>query len=163
MIHQWILDKNSRPWTRSWTEQMPRRNKYTQWMTQVKTTLILKEPQKVTAPNNYRPIMCLPIMHKILTVPIREEIYYLLISCRLFPQEQKGYHKWTKGAVDILYTDLHIFKENKTRRKNVAIVWIDNKKANDRVLENLMIDWLKMHIGQSQKIYNGSMKKYKVI
>ena len=37
--------------------------------------------------NNYRSITCLP---KILTVWNREEIYDLLISRELFPEEQKG-------------------------------------------------------------------------
>ena len=30
---------------------------------------------------------------KILTVEIRENIYYSLTSCGLFPEEQKGHHK----------------------------------------------------------------------
>ena len=44
-------------------------------MTKGKTTLIQKNPSKGTAPNNYRPITCLPMMWKILTTQIREEIY----------------------------------------------------------------------------------------
>ena len=32
------------------------------WMTQGKTILIQKNPSKETAPNNYRPITCLPKM-----------------------------------------------------------------------------------------------------
>ena len=32
------------------------------WMTKGKTTLIQKDPSKGTAPNNYRPITCLPRM-----------------------------------------------------------------------------------------------------
>ena len=50
------------------------------WMTKGKTILIQKDPNKGTAPNNYRPITCLPMMWKILTAQIREEIYYSLIS-----------------------------------------------------------------------------------
>ena len=37
------------------------------WITKGKTTLIQKDPSKGTAPNNYRPITCLPMMWKILT------------------------------------------------------------------------------------------------
>ena len=47
-----------------------------EWMTKGGTTLIQKDPNKGTAPNNYRPITCLPMMWKILTAQIREEIYY---------------------------------------------------------------------------------------
>ena len=63
-----------------------------EWMTKGKTTLIQKDPNKGTAPNNYRPITCLLKMWKILTAQIREKIYYSLTSRGLFPDEQKGCH-----------------------------------------------------------------------
>ena len=44
-------------------------------------------PPKGTTPNNYRPITCLPMMWKILTAQIREEIYASLISRGLYPEE----------------------------------------------------------------------------
>ena len=44
------------------------------WMTEGNTTLIQKDLSKGTAPNNYRPITCLPMMWKILTAQIREKI-----------------------------------------------------------------------------------------
>ena len=56
-------------------------------MTQGKITLIQKDPSKGTAPNNYRPITCLPMIWKILTAQIREKIYYSLTSRGLFPDE----------------------------------------------------------------------------
>ena len=50
------------------------------------------------------------------------------------------------------------------RQKNVAMTWIDYKKANDMILHNWLIDCLKMH-----KIYNKvliyiteSMKNWRV-
>ena len=58
-----------------------------EWMTKGKTTLIQKDPFKGTAPDNYRPITCLPMMWKILTAQIREKIYNSVISCRLFPED----------------------------------------------------------------------------
>ena len=48
------------------------------WMTKGKTTLIKNDPSKRTAPNNFRPLTCLPVMWKILTAQIREVIYYSL-------------------------------------------------------------------------------------
>ena len=63
-----------------------------QWITKEKTTLIQKDPQKRTVPNNYRPI-CLPMTRKILTAQIREEIQYMQGSRWLFPKEQKWCHK----------------------------------------------------------------------
>ena len=91
-------------------------------MTKGKTTLIHKDQGKGTAPINYRPITCLPMMWKILTAQIREEIYYPLTSCGLFPEEQKGCRRGTA------YIDQHILNESKTRQKNLAMAWIDDKK-----------------------------------
>ena len=54
--------------------------------TKGKTTLIQKDPIKGITVNNYRPINCLPMMWKILTAQIREEIYYSLTSHWLFPE-----------------------------------------------------------------------------
>ena len=65
---------------------------------------------------------------------IREEIYNTLISCGLFPEEQKGCRKWTRATVELLYIDQHILYESKTRRKNLAMAWIDYKKAYDMAL-----------------------------
>ena len=91
------------------------------WMTKGKTTLILKDPSKGTAPNNYWPITCLPMIWKILTAQIREEIYYTLTSRGLFPDEQKGFRKGSRGTAELLYIDQHILNEGKNRRKNLVM------------------------------------------
>ena len=57
---------------------------------------------------------------------IREEIYYSLTSCGLFPEEQKGWRKGSRGTGDLLYIDQHILNESKTRRKNIAMAGIDS-------------------------------------
>ena len=101
-------------------------------MTKKKTTMIQNDSQKETAPNNCRPITCLPMMGKILTAQIKEEIYYTLISCVLLPEEQKRCHKGTRGTY-LPYIDPHILKESRTRRKNVQRAWTDYKKAHDIV------------------------------
>ena len=98
-------------------------------MTKGKTTLIQKDLQKGTIPSNYRLITCLPLMWKILTVQIREEIYYSLLCCRLFPKEQKGYHKGTRRTDDLQYIDQHILKESEARQKNVAMAWNEFRKV----------------------------------
>ena len=111
-------------------------------MTKGNTTWIQKDPLKVTAPNNYRPIMFLSIMWKILTRQIRKEMYYSLISCRLFLAEKK----WClKGTRELLWIDQHILNESKTRRKNLAMARINNKKANENVPQNLIFHCLKVY------------------
>ena len=102
-----------------------------EWMTTGKTTLIQKDPLKGTARNNYRPIMWLSMMWKILTTQISEKIYYSLISRGFFIEEQKGCCKWVRGTEEPLYIDQHIFNDSKTRRKNLAMAWIDDKKTYD--------------------------------
>ena len=68
------------------------------------------------------------MMWKLLTTQIREVIYYSLISCGSFPNEQKGCRKGPRGTVESIYIDKHILNESKNRRKNLAVDWIDEKK-----------------------------------
>ena len=82
---------------------------------------------------------------KILTAQIREEIYYSLTSHGLFPEEQKGRHKESRGIAELLYMDQHILNESKTRRKNLAVAWIDYKKAYDMIPQNGITNCLKMY------------------
>ena len=96
-----------------------------EWMTKGKTTLIQKDQNKGTVPNNYRPIICLQMMWIVLTAQIREEIYYSLTSRGLFPDEQKGCCKGSRGIAELLYIDLHILNDSNTRRKNLPMTWID--------------------------------------
>ena len=113
-------------------------------MTEGKTALIQKDPSKGTAPNNYRPITCIPMTWKILTAHIREKIYDSLTSGGLFPGEQKGCHKGSRGTAELLYIDQHILNESKTRRQNLAMAWIDYKKAY-MVPQSWIIHCLKMY------------------
>ena len=115
------------------------------WMTKGKTTLIQKHPSIGTAPNNYRPITFLPMMWKILTAQIRDKIYYSLTSRGLFPDEQKRCRKRSRGTAELLYIDQHILNESKIRRKNLAMAWIDYKKAYDMVPQSWIIHCLKMY------------------
>ena len=85
-------------------------------MTKEKTTLIQKDPRKETAPNNYRPIKCLPMLWKILKAPIGEDIYSM-ISRGIFSDEQKGCHKGTIVREEQQYMDQHILNESKTKQK----------------------------------------------
>ena len=114
-------------------------------MTKGKTTLIQKNPSKETAPNDFRAINCLLMMRKISTAQIREEIYYSLTSRRLFCGEQKGCRKGSRGTAELLYIDQHILNESKTKRKKLAMAWIDNRKAYDMVPLSWIINCLKLY------------------
>ena len=88
---------------------------------------------------------CRPMMWKILTTQVKEEIYFSLTSCGLFPEEQKGCRKGSRGTGELLYIDQHIINESKTRRKNLAMTWIDYKKAYDMVPQSWILNCLKMY------------------
>ena len=98
--------------------------------TKRKTTLIKKKTQKEPSQTIIDPLI--PMMWKIRTEQIKEEIYYLLISRGPFPKEQKGCRKG-KRKTDLLYIDQYIFKGKKRRRKNFVMVWINYKKVCDIV------------------------------
>ena len=84
-------------------------------------------------------------MWKISTAQIREEIYYSLTSRRLFLDEQKECRKGSRGTAELLYIDQHILNESRNRRKNLAMAWIDYKKAYDMVPQSWIINCLKMY------------------
>ena len=84
-------------------------------------------------------------MWKILTAQIREEIYYLLTNRRLFRDEQKGRCKGSRGRAELLYIYQLILNESKTRRKNLAMAWIDYKKAYYIHPHSWIINSLKMY------------------
>ena len=81
---------------------------------------------------------------RIIILIIMEEIYYLLTSCGLFPEEQNGCRKGSRGTGELLYIDQHILNESKKRRKNLAMAWIDYKKACDMVSQSWIINCFKM-------------------
>ena len=82
---------------------------------------------------------------KILIVKIRKEIYYSLTSRGLFPDEQKGCRKESRGTAELLYIDQHILNESRTRRRNLAMAWIDFKKSYDMVPHSWIINYFKMY------------------
>ena len=89
-------------------------------MTKERTTFIPKDLNKGTAPNTYRPITCLLIMWKILTAQIREEIYHSLTSHGLFPDEQKGCCKGSRGTAKLLYIDPRR-EQNQTEKSSYGL------------------------------------------
>ena len=99
------------------------------WLTRGRTSLLQKDKSKGNVASNYRPITCLPLMWKLLTGVIADQIYAYLDQEKLLPEEQKGCRKGSRGTNDLLYIDRAVIKEVKSRNKNLAMAWIDYKKA----------------------------------
>ena len=84
---------------------------------------------------------------------------------KLLPEEQKGCRKGSRGTNDLLYIDWAVIKEVKSRNKNLAMAWINYKKANDMVPHSWIIECLDLFgVAESIKslLVNG-MEKWKVM
>ena len=75
------------------------------WMTHGRTIFCLKDPRKGNAVENYCPITCLPLMGKLLPGAIAEDMYNYLEQEKLFPGEQKGCRRGSRGTKDQLLID----------------------------------------------------------
>ena len=58
---------------------------------------------------------------------------------------QIGCHKGSRGTGELLYIDHHILNGRRTRRKNLAVDWIDYKKAYDMIPGRRIINCLQMY------------------
>jgi len=103
------------------------------WMVTGKTVLCVKDLAKGSAVDNFRPITCLPLLWKLLTGIIAEELYNYLEEAALLTWEQKGCRKGSRGTKDQLLIDKMILKNCKTRLTSLAVAWIDYRKAYDMV------------------------------
>ena len=92
---------------------------------------LIKGKGNVTS--NYRPITCLPLMWKLLTGVIADQMYAHLDQEKLLPEEKKGCRKGPRGTNDLLYIDSAVTNKVESRNENLAMVWIDYKKAYDMV------------------------------
>ena len=132
------------------------------WLTRGRTSLLQKDKSKG---NVARPITCLPLMWKLLTGVIVDQIYAHLDQEKLLPEEQKQCRKGSRGTNDLLYIDRAVIKEVKSRNKNLAMAWIDYKKAYDMVPHSCIIECLDL-FGVAENIKSllvNSMEKWKVM
>ena len=112
------------------------------WLTRGRTSLLEKDKSKVNVASNYRPITYLPLIGKLLTGVIADQIYAYLDQEKLLPDEQKGCRKASRGTHDLLYIDRAVIQEGKSRNKNLAMAWIDYKKTYDMVRNSWIIECL---------------------
>ena len=90
----------------------------------------------------YRPLTYLPLMWKLLTGVIVDQIYAHLDQEKLLLEEQKGCRKGSRGTNNLLYIDRAVIKEVKSRNKNLAMSWINYKKAYDMLPHLWIIECL---------------------
>ena len=134
-------------------------------MTYGRTVLCQKDPVKGNSVENFRPIICLPLMWKLLTGMISEDIYFSMENENLLPEEQKGYRRKRRGTKDQLLIDKTILKDCLKRRANLARAWIDYRKACDFAPHSWILDCLDM-LGIANNVRSfleKSIKKWKLL
>ena len=104
-----------------------------EWMTVGRTILCQKDPTKGNEVRNFRPISCLPLMWKLMTSILANNMYVYLGETSLLPSEQKGCGRKSRGTKDQLLIDQMILRDCKRRHTNLAMAWLDYRKANDMV------------------------------
>ena len=104
-------------------------------------------------------------MWKLLTGVIADQIHARLDQEKLLPEEQKWCRKGSRRTNDLLYIDRAVIKEVKSRKKNLAMAWIDYKKSYDMVPHSWIIECLDL-LGVAENIKSllvNSMEKWKVM
>ena len=135
-----------------------------EWVTKGRTVLIQKDKSKGIESSNYRPITCLPLVWKLLSGLITDEMYDFLETEKLLPEEQKGCKRKTMGTADILFIDRLALREARMRKKNLSMGWVDYRKAYDMVPHSWILECLKS-LGISdniQRFLEKTMKTWRV-
>ena len=102
---------------------------------------------------------------EVLTGVIAVQIYARLDQETLLPEEQKGRRKGSRGTNDLLDIDRAVIKEVKSRNKNLAMAWIDHKKAYDMVPHSWIIECLGLlEVAENiESLLVNRMEKWKVM
>ena len=127
--------------------------------------LCQKDPVKGNYVENFRPITCLPLMWKLLTGIISEDMYCFMENENLLPEEQKGCRRKSRGTKDQLLIDKTILKDCRKRRTNLAMAWIDYRKAYDFVPHSWILECLDV-LGIADNVRSfleKIMKKWKLL
>ena len=81
----------------------------------------MKDTSQGNVARNYRPITCQPLMWKLLTGIISEEMYFFLDENKLLPVEQKGSRKQSRGTHDLLFIDKSILRNDRAGKKEFSM------------------------------------------
>lgn len=114
------------------------------WMTTCRTMLCLKDRERGSAVDNYRPISCLPLAWKLMTGIVTHSMYEFFVENDALPVEQNGCRRKSRGTKDQLLIDEIVLADCKRKHKNLAMAWVDYKKAYDMVPHSWIKKSLKM-------------------
>ena len=63
------------------------------WLTRGRTSLLQKNKSKGNVASNYRAITCLPLMWKLMTGVVADQIYVHIDQQKVLPEEQKEFQR----------------------------------------------------------------------
>ena len=103
-------------------------------------------------------------MWKLMTGKLARKMYSHLERENVLPSEQKGCGKGSRGTKDQLLTDKTVLKDYKRRHTNLAMAWVDYKKAYGMVLHAWISECIEMFgiANNVQGFLNNSMKSWKL-
>ena len=113
-------------------------------MTYRRTVLCQKDQVIGNSVENFRPIICLLLMWKLLTSYILQDMYCFMENENLPSEEEKDCSKKSRGTKDQLLIDKTIFKDCRKRRTNLATVQIDYRKTQDFASHSWILECLDM-------------------
>ena len=95
---------------------------------------------------------------------LAKKMYSHLERENVLPSEQKGCRKGSRGTKDQLLIDKTVLRDCKKRHTNLAMAWIDYKKAYDMVPHSWISECLEMFgiANNVQDFLNNSMKSWKL-
>ena len=133
----WIkrLDKIHERIATQLKEILERTKEILSWMTYERIVSYQKDPVSV---KNFRPITCLLFLWKLLLGIISDDMYCFMENEHLLPEKQKGCRRENRGTKDQLLIDKTVLKDCRKRRRNLAKLWIDYRKAYNFFLNSLI-------------------------
>ena len=137
-------------------------NSVPKWMVIGKTLLCVKEIEKGNIVSNFKPITCLPLLWKLLTGVLAEELYRHLEGNDLLSWDQKCCRNGSRGTKDQLLIDKMIVQNCKWRLTSLGVAWIDYRKAYDMVPHGWIEKCMEM-VGVAinmRQFITGSMKQW---
>uniref|UniRef100_H3A5C8 Reverse transcriptase domain-containing protein n=1 Tax=Latimeria chalumnae TaxID=7897 RepID=H3A5C8_LATCH len=94
---------------------------------------------------NFRPITCLPTIHKLLTSVIMTKIGVHVAENNILTVEENGCKKGSWGCKELLLIDSIITNQVSHVMRNISITWVHYNKVFDLVPHSWLIHILRMY------------------
>lgn len=131
----------------------------TAWMTKWRTVLWQKGSSKRNVFENFRQITCFPLILKLMTGIISNNIYKYLDNDDLLPVDQKRRKRKSSRMKEQSLIDKPIFADCKKIYKKLAMVWVYFRKAFYMVPHSWITECFKLPKGLP-KYPEGNKKTY---